>query len=135
MSKRKKPRKQRSPIPLSMLLRLSGEQNHRCCYCGCRTHIPTNRGQPAKDAATVEHVLPVAGDGRNHWGNLVMACSRCNGRRQTFDAFCFYDQQFWRTENYVPYKLAKMRRAFMRNPNPGLLMAMGEVCSERDDFG
>jgi len=43
--------------------------HHRCAYCG----------QPG--ARTVDHVFPKSRGGGDHYGNIVAACSDCNGRK------------------------------------------------------
>lgn len=56
--------------------RLSGEQNHRCCYCGVRTNEWPAIGQYR--FASQEHVVRFADGGSDDYDNLVMACYQCN---------------------------------------------------------
>lgn len=66
------------PITVAMLRRrVSAEQNHRCCYCGVRT--TDEPGRPHQ--ATLEHVLPRAHGGKDHYCNVVLACFACNNAR------------------------------------------------------
>lgn len=58
--------------------RLSGEQNHRCCYCGKRMEANGNR----RDYPTFEHVEPFGLGGADHPDNIVIACRGCNEERQ-----------------------------------------------------
>jgi len=44
--------------------------NGRCQYCGVRLSLKT---------ATYDHVLPRSRGGKTTWGNIVIACQRCNG--------------------------------------------------------
>jgi len=57
--------------------RLSGEQNHRCAWCGCHTTELRDR----KHSSTIEHVQPLSKGGADEYDNMVMACSDCNQRR------------------------------------------------------
>jgi len=67
------------------LIRLSGMQNHRCCYCGTNTWHPNivdyviNRIKGTR--ATLEHLLPRSQGGTFAMYNLAMACAECNGAR------------------------------------------------------
>lgn len=66
-----------------LLVRLSEEQNHRCCGCGVKTYYPPlimNGDKIQDDWATLERVLPGAFGGRYRYENLVMYCFRCNNR-------------------------------------------------------
>ena len=66
-----------APRRWAMRRRLAGEQNWRCCYCGCRTEIDTLGPR----AATIEHLTPKIDGGSDDYENLVSACSRCNNDR------------------------------------------------------
>lgn len=80
-----------------MRFRLSGEQNHRCAYCGERMLFPRELKHPRRgkgsqtDAAlaerfrraTFEHVRPRSHGGADHWHNGVAACEFCNLFRNT----------------------------------------------------
>lgn len=71
--------------------KLSGEQNHRCAYCGLEMDIVfglenTNDSQSfilGPQHATREHVIPRSEGGSNGWENLVAACNLCNQFRET----------------------------------------------------
>lgn len=52
--------------------RLGGEQNWRCCYCGCALEYET---------LTIEHVIPALHGGTNKWTNLAAACKPCNAEK------------------------------------------------------
>jgi 5-methylcytosine-specific restriction endonuclease McrA len=60
---------------------LSEQQNHRCCYCSTKM-LDINR-HPL--SPTWEHVLAVKDGGGDTWENLVIACSACNGLRNSLD--------------------------------------------------
>ena len=131
--KRRDRRAAATPYPnIKMLRRLSAEQNHRCCYCGVRTHFPKNRGQPEPDGATIEHVQPLGRGGSNEWENLAMACAACNAKRKSFDPYWFSEQQFWKPENATALRLVKMQEAFMRSHQIGTLVAMAAFCQCRE---
>lgn len=54
-----------------------------CCYCGITmTFAPATGHQHIPDKATVEHVLPISQGGTHTWGNVALACWRCNVRKQ-----------------------------------------------------
>lgn len=73
-----------------LLSRLSGEQNHRCCYCGVRTEKTERK---TKLMPTIEHVW----DRSNNWLNLAMACWRCNNMRlNDVCPIVFYELRCWR---------------------------------------
>lgn len=66
-----------------LLVRLSEEQNHRCCGCGIKTFYPplVMSGEKVEDDwATLERVLPGAFGGRYRYENLVMYCFKCNNK-------------------------------------------------------
>jgi 5-methylcytosine-specific restriction endonuclease McrA len=56
-------------------------QNWRCCYCGTTIDLATG---------SVEHVIPRAYGGENHWDNKVAACRLCNASRGTMGADVYY---------------------------------------------
>jgi hypothetical protein len=61
------------PAPDRRLMRLSGKQNHRCCYCGGETTF--NGFQP--NTVRTEYVIPLIFGGSDHELNSVMACASC----------------------------------------------------------
>lgn len=68
------------------LIKLSGAQNHRCCYCGQKTWHPyvidgDDVIHSKRNRATVEHVIALVKGGTWRRNNLVMACDECNGAR------------------------------------------------------
>jgi hypothetical protein len=78
------------------ILKLSEQQNHRCCYCGVETWTPYDDGPtanlwggPKHKRATVEHILARFDGGTNRKGNVVMACARCNQRRDRNNPYIF----------------------------------------------
>ena len=82
------------------LLRLSGEQNHRCCYCG--TEVAFWRiwirggGNLLPDDPTIEHLVPIAEGGhKSSWENQAMACFRCNNLRGSQDPVEFFEERRW----------------------------------------
>jgi len=76
----------RTMIRRQRLIRLSGEQNHQCCYCGQKTwHPEINDGgdvnQSRRRRATIEHIVPQTNGGGEGKHNLIMACAQCNNSR------------------------------------------------------
>lgn len=112
--------------------RLSGEQNHRCCYCGIRTSLKSiHKNEPY--AATIEHVRAIAMGGNNNWRNVVMACRRCNNTRKTLDAYVFNELKLW-LYPAIQCKLFMMAQIFKQEPaNIGLLRAMAYCCPRCED--
>lgn len=62
-----------NPSPKRRLMRLSGKQNHRCCFCGGET---TFDGFQLNTPRT-EYIIPEIFGGTDHELNTVMACSAC----------------------------------------------------------
>lgn len=54
-------------------------QNGICYWCGKQCIENGNGGKPTE--FTVDHVIPLAVHGTNHWMNLVGACAKCNNHR------------------------------------------------------
>ena len=72
------------------IMKLSEQQNHRCCYCGVHTWCKHyGEDGPWQTMATVEHVLPRKNGGTNKKGNIVMACSECNNKRARENPYIF----------------------------------------------
>lgn len=81
----------------SVIQRLSEAQGHRCAYCGFPMVVPgLDRDNPRWRAdapatgarrshrarrATRDHIIPRSAGGPDAWGNMVAACSWCNGYR------------------------------------------------------
>ena len=42
---------------------------YTCQYCGCK---------PRKGELSIDHVIPISRGGKTDWGNVVLACTRCN---------------------------------------------------------
>lgn len=76
------------------LVKLSEAQNHRCCYCGCKTwlyEMERTAGLSKGQMATIEHVVAQTHGGTDNFFNTVMCCSRCNTLRGCHeDAFEFF---------------------------------------------
>lgn len=58
-------------LPRPLRQRLTAADGSRCAYC--QTAVE-NTGQPL----TVEHIIPQAQGGGTDFGNLCLACRRCN---------------------------------------------------------
>lgn len=77
--------------------RLSEQQNHRCCYCGVHTWCKHyDEDGPWQNMATVEHIIPRDHGGTNRKGNIVMACSQCNSKRDRHNPYIFMLEQLGR---------------------------------------
>jgi 5-methylcytosine-specific restriction endonuclease McrA len=46
--------------------------NHQCQFCGC---------SPPREELTIDHLVPRSRGGRTVWGNVVLACVRCNTKK------------------------------------------------------
>lgn len=70
---------------------LSEEQGHRCCYCGRHMRLKAAGDRTVLPAdATIEHVNARGQGGHSGWGNVVVACSRCNRRRGAMSVNAFF---------------------------------------------
>jgi len=58
-------------VPLNRRNIMARDEN-RCQYCGKR--FPTSE-------LSLDHVMPLAMNGRTTWGNIVCACTACNKRK------------------------------------------------------
>jgi len=77
------------------LMKLSEQQNHRCCYCGKHTWS-LHYGEDGRwqDMATIEHIQCRKNGGTNKKGNIAMACSECNNTRARMNPVVFlYERQ------------------------------------------
>lgn len=63
---------------LAILTDLFRRRKGRCRYCWCKTTIYRTAGQLPEDAATIDHIIPVAKDGTDEPSNLALACASCN---------------------------------------------------------
>ena len=66
-----------------------GQQDVRCCFCGCLL---------TRQTATIEHIIPrsyVKFSNRNQVNNLTLSCNKCNGERiiSDFDEYRMYVQR------------------------------------------
>ena len=83
-------RVRRSPhMNHELLCRLAGEQNWRCCYCGCEMGFP-GPDTAALRRASFEHVRPRSRGGSDAVDNFVVACAHCNSSRGS----AFYREHF-----------------------------------------
>lgn len=64
----------------SFRLRVAGEQNWRCAYCG-------HDMDPC--CFTVDHVVPIRHKGPNLWENIVACCKPCNNAKSHTNAHRF----------------------------------------------
>jgi 5-methylcytosine-specific restriction endonuclease McrA len=88
--------------------------NRRCVYCA----VPL-----AIDAATLDHVHPVARGGANTPGNLVTACAPCNRLKGDLLPHEFFARFPWAGQNFVRYARA-VHRALKRNARRAVSLAM-----------
>lgn len=83
---------------MTLIVRLIGEQNHRCCYCGhSMMRHRTKYGQPMpRNTATKDHYEPKTYGGITSYENMIAACFQCNTLRGELDADAFYNlMQKW----------------------------------------
>jgi hypothetical protein len=104
--------------------RLSGEQNHRCCYCG----IVTTLEPGFKHSATIEHVNDKRNGGTNAWINLAMACFDCNTTRQEISPEEFKKVPLDTYQGRRIQELKNLSKAFQRTGNVRLLESMVIIC-------
>ena len=91
-------------------------QREKCCYC--ERKIPDNG-----HAKAVEHFAPksVFKARRNHWSNLLLACSQCNGKKSSKFPVML-------TENPHEEKILYVKKA-RKNP-PALIDPSGNINPE-----
>jgi 5-methylcytosine-specific restriction endonuclease McrA len=60
------------------IIKLSEQQNHKCCYCGCRTFLNEDdrNGLSNLSLATIDHVKAKINGGQNTLTNTVMCCQK-----------------------------------------------------------
>lgn len=62
------------------------------------------------------------------WENCVAACSSCNHKRGTIDAYLFAEHELWRPENANLLKLQRLGIAFKTQGSLKTLKKMASVC-------
>lgn len=78
---------------MSLIVKLTSEQNHRCCYCGhqmVRTKLKYGETVPS-NFSTKDHFEPKTYGGIASYENMIAACFQCNGLRGELDAYAFYN--------------------------------------------
>ena len=78
----------RVKFPPWLRRKLMARYGHRCYWCGVAvfSYGPPVPGAPhPHDLATIDHITPLWRGGLNLEPNLVVACYRCNGRRNDED--------------------------------------------------
>lgn len=99
---------------MSIVVRITESQNHRCCYCGhlMIRHLHQNGRPTPRNAATKDHVLPKTYGGATTYENMVAACLQCNNLRGEIDAITFYNiiqkwfkkhPELYETWHQIPY--------------------------------
>lgn len=86
----------------------------RCVYCAQVL---------ALEAATLDHVYPVAHGGTNVPGNLVTACARCNRLKGDMLPGEFFARYPWAGANFVRYARA-VHRALKRGARRAVSLAL-----------
>jgi hypothetical protein len=89
------------PKKLSPLQRfrrdLCEAQNWRCCYCKLQVTLYC-KTTAARDAATIEHLIPRAKGGKETKENKVIACQHCNHLRNVYHPYLFERVVLWLLE-------------------------------------
>lgn len=93
--------------------------NRRCVYCG--TSIECN-------AATLDHVVPVARGGRHEAGNLVVACKACNQLKGGMLPLQFFFLHPWAGLNFVRYARAA-HRALKRGAQRAVSLSLAQAAA------
>jgi len=78
--------------------------DRRCVYCGSLLEF---------DAATLDHVHPLAHGGAHVAGNLVLACGRCNRLKGDLLPTEFFSRHPWAGLNFIAHARA-VHRALKR---------------------
>jgi 5-methylcytosine-specific restriction endonuclease McrA len=83
-----------------LIIRLAEAQNHRCAYClrqlaytviGERPICSLSNARP-----TIDHFIPTSAGGSNTVDNMVIACYRCNNKKQSKDSLMYYKTKVFR---------------------------------------
>jgi 5-methylcytosine-specific restriction endonuclease McrA len=85
----------------------------RCVYCGTALQF---------EFATLDHVYPLARGGAHAPGNLVSACSRCNGLKGDLLPGEFFARFPWAGANFIIYARA-VHRALKRSARRAVSLA------------
>ncbi|MCC6931568.1 MAG: HNH endonuclease [Gemmatimonadaceae bacterium] len=85
----------------------------RCVYCADRL---------ALEAATLDHVYPLARGGNHAPGNVVTACARCNRLKGDMLPHEFFARHPWAGANFVRYARA-VHRALKRGARRAVSLA------------
>jgi 5-methylcytosine-specific restriction endonuclease McrA len=72
-------------IPGAQLLNRWTEFGYACAYCGKPDH--------RADELELEHVIPISRGGDHYLSNIVPACHQCNSSKRSCNAFTWYQQQ------------------------------------------
>lgn len=67
-----KKKKRRPKVNPTTRQRVYERDGYRCVYCG----------NDDPDQLTIDHVQPLTARGRNHYSNMVTACSGCNHEKR-----------------------------------------------------
>ena len=82
-----------------------------CAYCGVRFQ---------ERSLTRDHIKPVSQGGETSWTNLVTACTRCNGKKDSRTP-----EQAYMPLLYVPY---------VPNKSEGLILANRNILADQAEF-
>lgn len=71
----------RTKIKPTLRFILYCKQNKRCIWCNQEMYL-LRRDKPRDLRATLEHLVPKSQGGKVHLSNIVVACNKCNNRRE-----------------------------------------------------
>ena len=94
-----------------------------CHWCGCATIL---RPDNAWDKATIDHVIPRSHGGPDTADNMVLACNRCNNRRD-------YEFKMGLTEGALLGKYKQGMSGGERKEMRRVALGLSRVCLTRDD--
>ena len=94
-------RRKRTKFGPATRSRLAQRDGAKCAYCGKGVSV---------DRATIDHVVPLKMGGDNDTGNLVLACSRCNGKKGSMDARSYVRLSIDRGEHVSGWLARKIER-------------------------
>jgi 5-methylcytosine-specific restriction endonuclease McrA len=79
---------------------LRAKQGAKCCYCRRHMMLTHKTVNVPDDAETLEHLQRRADGGSNAWGNLALACARCNRERGAMDWLTY---KSWRLGEFLEF--------------------------------
>jgi 5-methylcytosine-specific restriction endonuclease McrA len=98
-----------NPDHRAWLVRHMERQNDRCAYCGIPMMLNPRHKRDADRRATLEHVIPLARNGRDSEENTVAACAACNSAKAITTAAVFRMSEFLKARKAFAAKVRERK--------------------------